>query len=762
MRKLLLFILFLVMFSVAVSAQVCDTGETRETICGAGACAGNTGIEYCVEGHWEGDTCDPFLGAGPELCDGIDNDCDASIIDDGEDESWLGDPAICGVGVCEASGTWTCEGGQQTSDCTPLQPTGADDDCDGIDQDCSGYADDNYVPEVTSCGVGGCFATGETICIDGILGDTCLPGEPADELCDGIDNDCDASIIDDGEDEVWYGDTTSCGQGVCAASGVLTCDGGSQVDTCVEGSTTGPDNNCDGIDDNCNGVADENYIYVPTTCGVGQCSSTGALICNGGSLQNTCTPSTPVPEFCDGLDNDCDGTIADDGEGESWFGDPTSCGQGACAGSGTYICDGGYQVDTCMVGSSTGDDTDCDGVDDNCNGENDENYVITPTTCGAGICTSAGQMVCIDGSESDTCAPGDPETEICDGLDNDCDSAVDEDLVPESCALQLGVCAGSTKVCGGFSGWLDCTASEYGAGYEASETSCDALDNDCDGVVDMMTSPTTCGVGVCTGNTGYETCTAGIWGDDTCDPLERASDEVCDALDNDCDGPVDEDLYRDTSCGVGACEGNTGYETCTIGTWGDDTCDPYYGASDEVCDYFDNDCDGEEDEVCPICEDGVCTHGETVDTCLQDCYVAPSFTPEPVRGDIEIIAYRYGQVDSVWFGVWRTYTDGYDPGVDEPYTGGPMYFEEGLSKYEVDMKKAPRTLFEQKTFTLKYEDAPYTQFMLTWNPGELSSYWRYRVDCGTGRVWDMRNKNWFILNTGADGEHTCTITASIT
>ncbi len=75
-------------------------------------------------------------------------------------------------------------------------------------------------------------------------------------------------------------------------------------------------------------------------------------------------------------------------------------------------------------------------------------------------------------------------TEICNGLDDDCDGAVDENLLGPACAKQAGVCAGSRKsICGGAAGWLECdnvVYEAYNPNYEISETSCDGLDNDCD------------------------------------------------------------------------------------------------------------------------------------------------------------------------------------------------------------------------------------------------------------------------------------------
>ena len=69
---------------------------------------------------------------------------------------------------------------------------------------------------------------------------------------------------------------------------------------------------CNGIDDNCNGQTDENWTPVPdtdTTCGVGACASTGKNRCVAGVVTDSCTPSSGITEFCDGQDNDCDGTV---------------------------------------------------------------------------------------------------------------------------------------------------------------------------------------------------------------------------------------------------------------------------------------------------------------------------------------------------------------------------------------------------------------------------------------------------------------------
>lgn len=75
------------------------------------------------------------------------------------------------------------------------------------------------------------------------------------------------------------------------------------------------------------------------------------------------------------------------------------------------------------------EDSSCNGEDDDCDGTVDEDFIGTETLCGVGACTSSGVLSCSNGVLTDSCAPGTPSASdsSCDLVDDDCDGAADED-----------------------------------------------------------------------------------------------------------------------------------------------------------------------------------------------------------------------------------------------------------------------------------------------------------------------------------------------
>jgi hypothetical protein len=152
--------------------------------------------------------------------------------------------------------------------------------------------------------------------------------------------------------------------------------------------------------------------------------------------------------------------------------------------------------------------------------------------------------------------------EECNNIDDDCDGNTDDILEADSprCTHYMGVCKLARQNCVD-GAWDEC-ASGYGPDYEVTETSCDMLDNDCDGPIDegctcILGSQQECDApnqGVCIA--GIQRCeqvtpTEGEWGD-ACDGALPPLIEDCNTADDDCDGLTDEDfdLFNDNSnCG---------------------------------------------------------------------------------------------------------------------------------------------------------------------------------------------------------------------
>jgi subtilisin-like proprotein convertase family protein len=350
-----------------------------------------------------------------------------------------------------------------------------------------------------------------------------------EEVCDGVDNDCDDEV-DEGC-ECLAGDTRTCYTGPEGTKDVGACKAGTQA--CNPATNTfgacsgerGPtEESCNGADDDCDGEVDEDIPDLE--CGIGACAATVAGCDNGQPGQ--CVPGQPIGEVCDGVDNDCD-QLVDEDFPES--GDVCASGIPGICSPGTMQCLTGEL--TCVPNKLPGGEL-CDGQDNDCNGVTDDGVPGT-----GGDCSTGYPGVCAPGTISCQNAIIDcypvvpPSPELCDGLDNDCDGLTDEGN-PEGGAAcdsgQLGLCQAGTVQCIGAA--LVCTPNAL-----AGQETCDGLDNNCDGQVDEGNpgSGATCTCGGSTAcNAGLLKC-QGCTKEVTCnDGLDDESDGATDCADSEC------------------------------------------------------------------------------------------------------------------------------------------------------------------------------------------------------------------------------------
>ena len=140
---------------------------------------------------------------------------------------------------------------------------------------------------------------------------------PSEEICDGIDNDCDAAIDESYPEEhqlCGFQEDVDYGVGICTP-GVMRCDNGGLY---CDGHVGPIDEICDGVDNNCNGTVDESIVGATAvvcydgpngTLAVGECRA-GVRYCTEGDFGGPCDGQVlPTSERCDNLDNDCDGEV---------------------------------------------------------------------------------------------------------------------------------------------------------------------------------------------------------------------------------------------------------------------------------------------------------------------------------------------------------------------------------------------------------------------------------------------------------------------
>ena len=331
-----------------------------------------------------------------------------------------------GVGSCTL-GVQSCTGSAWGTCAGAVAP--AEERCNGLDDDCDGAADEDVPGTGASCdteGLGACRA-GALACTDAGLG--CVPASaPAADTCNGVDDDCDGTTD---EDFPGLGEPCDAGVGACLRYGTKRClpDGGAGCDADAGLPAT---DLCNGVDDDCNGTPDDAFPELGTACdaGVGTCLRAGARACTGSGLDTACNavPGQAAPaESCNGLDDDCDGQVD---EGIPSLGTLCSVGQGACLGNGAIACmpDGGTGCNAPLVSPAPAEA--CDGRDDDCDGQVDEDFPTLGLPCDAGVgaCLGTGIVACSPDGGSVRCnAPliaGGLET--CNGVDDDCNGQVDE------------------------------------------------------------------------------------------------------------------------------------------------------------------------------------------------------------------------------------------------------------------------------------------------------------------------------------------------
>ena len=491
-----------------------------------------------------------------EICDGIDNNCDGQVDEDVQtqfyadvDQDGFGTEQLI-VQACEAPEGFVPTG-TDCDDTSAISFPGAEEVCDGLDNNCDEEVDEGLLQEFYVDADGDGFGEESSIIeacdislgISSVAGD-CNDADPAQnplitESCDGIDNNCDG-VIDEGlqnvyyldQDEDGYGDQQQTLEACVQPEGYVEQAG--DCDDIESFANPGMAEVCDGIDNNCDGNTDESgaldalSYYVDAD---GDQFGTGAVLTgcvmpaghttmNGDCDDQNAQVHPSMVEICDGLDNNCDGQTDDSSSVNQtlWFLDDDQDGFGLSSTS---------QASCAQPQGYVSSDTDCD----------DTNASVSPSAA-----------------------------ESCDGLDNDCDGLIDaqdDDVVDATewfldhdqdgygdASLSLIECSQPNLYVSNSEDCNDINANQSPVGVEY----CNGLDDNCDGSVDENAvdgvvwyidadedgfgSSSTVQV-ACSQPTGFvEDDTDCI---DTNDTIFPTADEICDGIDNNCDGNIDDE-----------------------------------------------------------------------------------------------------------------------------------------------------------------------------------------------------------------------------
>ncbi|MAA77718.1 MAG: hypothetical protein CL916_00540 [Deltaproteobacteria bacterium] len=542
--------------------------------------------------------------------------------------------------------------------------------CDGLDNNCDGNIDEEVEQEfyadsdedgygnadltISACSAPDGFVDTGTDCNDSSAAS--YPG--AEELCDGLDNDCDDDIDEDldldfylDEDGDGFGNENEIVSGCAPELGVTTVAG----DCDDQDPAISPVANelCNEIDDNCNGETDEGVQSTfyndqdqdgfgdPATTSLA-CSTPEGYVDNQEDCNDIDSQIHPdADETCDEQDNDCDGTVDEEGAigGLIWYADFDGDEYGDadttavfCTQPTNYVANSDDCDDSNSIFSPDATEV-CNGYDDNCDGTIDEDGATgAPTWYYDGDADGYGNP------EETVASCAQPSEYLADNTD--CDDN-DNDINPSA----IEVCNGEDDNCDGQTDdatssdaqtwYLDSDTDGYGdaANMEqaCSQPSGHVLNSDdCDDSSDLVSPETIWYADADVDNYGsslYTTTScvqpSGYVADDTdCDDTESSAypmaTEVCDEIDNDCDGSIDEDVgdipvwYLDDD-GDGEGDIDVNLEACTQPTdyvSNSDDCDDAeplaFSTGVEVCDGIDNNCDGQIDEGDVIGTEALC------------------------------------------------------------------------------------------------------------------------------------------------------------
>jgi len=627
----------------------CLTGCSTAPGCHTSLANATAVTGYCASGrcyvcdngyHWNGSAC--ISNCLPDGCNGV---CPFSC-------TTTEDPD-CGSGGC--CGDTTCGAGETVSNCP------ADCSVVCIDNDHDGYGS----PASTSC------THPELDCND----NNANIHSGATEICDGLDNNCNGQA-----DEICDLDNDNyCDRNLTFVYGAdlsAVCPGTNTTDAAAIANTGDcNDNNpnihpgvteiCDGVDNNCNGTVDEgcdndddNYCGCSYTFTYGSdlaatCSGTNttdaaaiANTCDCNESNNTIHPGASeicgnsIDEDCSGSDLTCAPTCADnDHDG---YGNPASSSclhpELDCNDNNANIHPGAIEI------CGNGIDEDCNGSDQSCAPtctDNDHDGYGNPASTG---CTFP-QLDC-----DDTRAfihPG--ATETCDNYDNNCNGQTDEGCDDDSddyCDSAMTfynypvTACPNSNLSDGMPG-NDCNDSNTNIHSGATEICGNGIDEDCSGS-DLACPPP------CNDNDhdGYgspasASCSHSQYDcNDSNANIHPGATEICDGIDNNCDGTVDEgcDIDNDNYCGCGytytygsnltaTCSGTNTTDAGSIANTcdcNDNSASIYPGAIETCGNGIDEDCNGSDFACPPPCldtdNDGFGNPGST--TCphpQQDC-----------------------------------------------------------------------------------------------------------------------------------------------